>query len=79
MRSISTGIAALVLFVLVGACSRSDDVGTGHSFTIASEDGVTIAWNENGPRTLGNIIKFEPILRLQQDPENEESGACQQK
>ena len=66
-------VFVFVFVVLVSACSQSDGGGTGHSFTISSEYGVTTAWNENGPRTLGNIFRFEPILRLQQDPDNEES------
>jgi len=61
----------VLLFLLVSCSPRSEE--TTHSFRIYEEDGVTIAENKGGSKYTGNIFTYEPVLRLHQDPENEES------
>lgn len=73
MRSTSTGIAVLVLFVLFSACGRSDGESTEHSFRVNNEDGLAVARTTGGPKFQEEIFNYEKILELRFDPENEES------
>lgn len=65
-------IDSIILLILFTACSSSLDE-TAHSFRIYEEDGVTIAETTGGPKYEGDLFKYEQLLELQEDPENEES------
>ncbi len=57
-------LMAPILFILTGACSRSNEESTSHSFRVYTEDGVTIAETTGGPKYKGEIFSYVVELVL---------------
>ena len=62
----------VVLLHIAAGCSNRDGSSI-YSFQIIEENGIKVAVTTNGPRYLDPLFEFEPVLTLQEDPENEDS------
>ena len=66
-------IFAPFIILLFTACSADSGSGTGHSFRVFEEDGVTISESSGGPKYSGEIFTFEEIFELEQDESRPET------
>ncbi len=66
--------------VLITAClllpapsALSQTVNPNHTFRMYEQDGIPVAETRNGPRYLGEIFRYERVLRLNEDESRPES------
>ncbi len=65
-------LCAAVASLTVAACSRAPE-SSRHSFTVAEENGVTVARSTGPPKYQGDLFAYDKVLEIRPDPGNRES------
>ncbi len=65
-------LLSLIIVSLISGCSQRAESAR-HRFESHPIEGVLTATNSGGPKYMGQLFLYEEVLRLREDPNNEES------
>lgn len=71
MRTLLSSLMSFLLLLSIG-CNR-EVTDRRHRFRVTIENGIEIATTTGGPKFDGELFRYEHILTLKEDPENDES------
>ena len=71
MWSRVSSISLIIILLIVGCSPRSE--GARHKFESSTVDGVLTVTNSGSPKYREQLFTYEEVLRLHEDPDNEDS------